>query len=37
MKMEKDLKKAIAYNDKARTMHLPRGANNLGLLYYNNK
>lgn len=32
-----DLKKAIAYNEKAKSFDLPRAINNLGLLYYNNK
>jgi len=31
------LKKAITYYEKARAMHLPRGVNNLGLLYFENK
>jgi hypothetical protein len=32
-----DLKKAIAFNEKAKSFSLPRAINNLGLIYYNNK
>lgn len=37
LKVPVDLKKAIDLYQKARIMHVPRAANNLGVLYINNK